>query len=76
MNIAPQNCSELKKTHRVIRFPASQSLMNYSWFKDEALLLNSKRQTSLYGSSAYLIPKNRLYLRFNINQKIYKIPDF
>lgn len=73
MNIAPQNWSELRKTHTVVRWPESQSWMEFPWFKDEALLLNSNRQLSLYGSSAYLIPKNRIYLRININQVIYKI---
>ena len=73
MNIAPQNWSELRSTHTVIQWPEIQKFMHFSWFKKEALLLNSERQLTIYGSSAYIIPKNKIYLRFKIKNQFYKI---
>lgn len=43
----------------VIIWPDSQRLMEEPWF-DECELINSDYGQDKYGSSAYLVPKNRL----------------
>lgn len=46
--------------YTIIKFPEVQDYMDFDWFKDEAILINSKHGIETYGNSAYLIPNYRL----------------
>ena len=43
----------------VVQWPESQELMDKDWF-DECVLLNHEKEIQDYGSSAYLVPVERL----------------
>jgi len=43
-----------------VEWPESQNYMNENWFEEEAELINSEPLLSIYGVSAYLIPRERL----------------
>ena len=61
VQLAPNDITEfLEEGYHVVEFPAVQAYMEYDWFYDECFLLNSEEQLELYGSSAYLIHKDRI----------------
>ena len=43
----------------VVGWPESQELMDFDWF-DECVLLNHEKAIQDFGSSAYLVPEERL----------------
>ena len=62
LQIAPEDISDMMEEYDIITFPNVQFYMEEEWFRKEALLLNSQEQLDLYGSSAYLIPVERIWL--------------
>lgn len=56
----------MKNTYIVVEFPAVQYYMEEKWFETEAILINDDNGLNQFGSSAYMIPierinKNKLY---------------
>ncbi len=49
----------MERKYYVIKWPLSQELMEMEWF-DECVLLNNEKAIKDFGSSAYLIPEERL----------------
>lgn len=43
----------------IVTWPESQSLMDYDWFEDECMLINSEPLLEAYGGSAYFVPLHR-----------------
>lgn len=60
LQIAPENIDDMLNEYEIVQWPEIQDLMDYSWFKEECLLLNTEEQLNEFGSSAYLVPKVRL----------------
>lgn len=43
----------------IVSWPESQSLMEYDWFENECILINTEPLLEAYGGSAYFVPLNR-----------------
>ena len=48
----------------VCEFPDVQFFMEEDWFEEEAILINSEEGLDMFGSSAYMIPIERLKPKF------------
>lgn len=46
--------------YTVQKFSVVQKYMDFEWFKDEAILINTKHGIETYGNSAYLVPNDRI----------------
>lgn len=44
----------------VVQWPDVQELMEESWFREEAILINDEKGLDKFGSSAYFVPVIRL----------------
>jgi hypothetical protein len=60
LQIAPKTIDDMLDEYVIIQWPEIQNLMDYSWFRQECLLLNSDEQLKKFSSPAYLVPKKRL----------------
>ncbi len=50
----------MNNTYKVVEFPEIQNYQEESWFNSEAILINSEEGLEMFGSSAYMIPIERL----------------
>ena len=50
----------MNNIYKVIEFPEIQNYQEESWFNTEAILINSEEGLEKFGSSAYMIPIERL----------------
>lgn len=60
LQMAPEVIDDMLDEYEIVQWPEIQDLMDYTWFREECLLLNSEEQLEEFGSSAYLVPKERL----------------
>lgn len=61
ITIAPEELDDdILAEYEIVCWPDCQHLMEYDWFYEESLLLNSIKQLDEYVSSAYLVPKERM----------------
>ena len=43
----------------IVTWPDSQEIMDCDWFEEECVLINDEPLLSIYGGSAFFVPKER-----------------